>query len=127
MSQSNDPVTKHHIHKPPNPQPCHCKKASKLGNTYLLSPKQSRRFKKDHNILFGNEIGAIVFGMHNYKLEPLCLKCTTSNIYIHKSSVLLIYMIKYSSLQLLRKPFVCWIGTTSTQRKEYTRSPKPHS
>lgn len=61
------------------------------------------------------------------KLEPMCLECTTTNIYIHKISVILIYMIKYSSLQLLCKPFICSIGMTSTQKKEYTRSPKPHS
>jgi len=91
------------------------KRPRNSGSTFLLSLTRSCKFKKDHNLLFGNDIGANVFGMQNY------------NIYVHKISVILIYMIKYSSLQLLCKPFVCWIGTTSARKKEYTSSPKPHS
>jgi hypothetical protein len=115
MPQSNDPITQNHIHEPPNPQLHSCKQTSKLGNTILLSPTKVTGSKKI--TIFSLEI----------KLEPSNVECTTANIYIHKISEIRIYMIKYSSLQILFKPFVCLIGMTSTQRKEYTSSPKPHS
>jgi len=51
------------------------------------------------------------------KLEPMFLECTTTNIYIPKISVILIYMIKYSSLQLLCKPYVC-VGYARLQHRK---------
>ena len=108
-------VTQHHIPDPPNPQLHHCKGLKTRGIPFCCHPHKVAGLKK-----------ITVFSLE-VKLEPVCSECTTANNCIRKISVIHIYMIKYSSLQLLCKTFVCWTSTTSTQKKDYTSSPKPHS